>query len=280
MADSLNNLENALYIVATPIGNLADITLRAIETLKQVDVIAAEDTRNTTVLLNKYSITTRLISYHKFSESSRVELFLNYLKEGKSIALVSDAGTPLICDPGSFLVKEVRSAGFKVIPIPGVSTITTLLSAVSKTGEDFKFVGFMPRQKNKIEQLVLDNKKENLVFYESPNRLIETLNAINEIRKEAKIAIGRELTKKFEEIKIDTAQNLIKYYTDNLLKGEIAAMILKEETLDDETNSIEITEKIEKLKKLNLKDKEIAAIIATLFNVNKNAVYKKCLEKN
>ncbi len=124
-----SSLECALYVVATPIGNLEDITLRALDVLKGVDVIAAEDTRNTSVLLNKYSITTRLISYHKFSETKRLDLFLSYLKEGKKIALVSDAGTPLISDPGNILVKEVLKEGFKVIPVAGISAVTTLLSA-------------------------------------------------------------------------------------------------------------------------------------------------------
>lgn len=269
-----NNLKAALYVVATPIGNLDDITLRALETLKAVDVIAAEDTRNTSVLLEKYGITTRLISYHKFSETSRVELFLSYLNEGKSIALVSDAGTPLISDPGAVLVEAVLNAGFKVIPIVGASAVIGLLSAIPRNSEDFKFIGFLPRVKNQILEIVSKNMYENLVFYESPNRLIETLETIALDYPNKKVAIGRELTKKFEEIKVGNISEIIEYYKNNTLKGEIAAMLYKDEIQEE----IDLDEKIKKLKKLNLKDKEISSILASLYDVNKNQVYKRCLD--
>ncbi|MBR5304421.1 MAG: 16S rRNA (cytidine(1402)-2'-O)-methyltransferase [Candidatus Gastranaerophilales bacterium] len=273
MAD---NLEIALYIVATPIGNLEDVTIRALETLKSVDVIAAEDTRNTSVLLEKYGITTRLVSYHKFSESSRVELFLNYLQEGKSIALVSDAGTPLISDPGAVLVDAVINAGFRVVPIVGASAVIGLLSAIPRNHEDFKFIGFLPRVKNQIIDVVSKNKNENLVFYESPNRLIETLETIANEYSNKKVAIGRELTKKFEEIKIGAISEIIEYYKNNTLKGEIAGMLYKDEICQE----INLDEKIKKLKSLNLKDKEISSILASLYDINKNQVYKRCLEIN
>ena len=269
-----NNIENALYVVATPIGNLDDITLRAIETLKQVDVIAAEDTRNTSVLLDKYGITTRLISYHKYSEASRCELFLNYLNEGKSIALVSDAGTPLISDPGAILVESVLNAGFRVIPIVGASAVIGLLSAIPRNCEDFKFIGFLPRVKNQILEVISKNNQENLVFYESPNRLIETLETIAGEYPDKKVAIGRELTKKFEEIKVGKITEIIEYFKNNILKGEIAGMLYKDEIQEE----IDLDEKIKKLKDLKLKDKEISAILATLYNINKNKIYKKCLE--
>lgn len=270
MAD---NIETALYVVATPIGNLEDITLRALETLKSVDIIAAEDTRNTSVLLEKYGITTKLISYHKFSESSRVELFLNYLNEGKSIALVSDAGTPLISDPGAILVEAVINAGFRVIPIVGASAVIGLLSAIPRMDEDFKFIGFLPRVKNQILEIVSKNNRENLVFYESPNRLIETLEIIASEFSNKKVAIGRELTKKFEEIKVGSVLEIIEYYKNNTLKGEIAGLLYKDENQEE----IDIDSKIKKLKELNLKDKEISSILATLYDINKNQVYKKCL---
>jgi len=269
-----NNLETALYVVATPIGNLDDITLRALEPLKFVDVIAAEDTRNTSVLLEKYGITTRLISYHKFSEASRVELFLNYLNEAKSIALVSDAGTPLISDPGAVLVDAVLNAGFRVIPIVGASAVIGLLSAIPRNSEDFKFIGFLPRVKKQIIEIVSKNNDENLVFYESPNRLIETLEIIANEFPNKKVAIGRELTKKFEEIKVGNVEEIIEYFKNNTLKGEIAGMLYKNENQEE----VELDSKIKKLKELNLKDKEISSILASLYDVNKNQVYKKVLE--
>ena len=269
-----NNIEIALYIVATPIGNLEDITLRAIDVLKNVDIIACEDTRNTSFLLDKYNIKNHLISYHKFSESQKCETFLNYLSEGKSVALVSDAGTPLISDPGEILVKKVLEEGFKVIPISGASAVITLLSAIPRESEDFKFIGFIPRVKNQIIETVSKNKSENLVFYESPNRLIETLEIIKEQYPNKKVAVGRELTKKFEEIKIGNISEIIEYYQNNTLKGEIVVMLYA----DNDNNEIDITEKIRKLKQLNLKDKEISQILSTLYDINKNIVYKKCLE--
>lgn len=269
-----NNIENALYIVATPIGNLEDITLRALEVLKAADIIACEDTRNTSVLLEKYNITTKLISYHKFSETKRTDLFLEYLNEGKSIALVSDAGTPLISDPGNILVDNVIKNGYKVIPVAGASAITVLLSATSRKDEDFKFIGFISRIENQISDIVSKNKNENLIFYESPNRLIETLSIIAKKYPQKIVTIGRELTKKFEEIKKDNINNIIEYYKTNTLKGEIAVLLHKSEQKEE----IDLKEKIEKLQKLNLKDKEISSVISALYEVNKNDVYKMCLE--
>ena len=270
-----NIIETALYVVATPIGNLNDITLRALDILKNVDVIAAEDTRNTSVLLDKYSITTRLISYHKYSENSRVELFLDYLNQGKSIALVSDAGTPLISDPGAILVESVREQGFKVIPIVGASAVIGLLSAIPRIDEDFKFIGFLPKSEKQILELVEKNQHENLIFYESPNRLLETLETIAKTYPNKKVAIGRELTKKFEEIKVDNILNIINYYKNNVLKGELACMLYKSE---NNSMDFDLDIQIKKLKKLNLKDKEISSILASLYDLNKNSIYKKCLE--
>jgi len=269
-----NILENALYIIATPIGNLEDITLRAIDVLKNVDVIGAEDTRNTSILLDKYNIKTHLISYHKFSETQKADVFISYLKEGKSVALVSDAGTPLISDPGEILVKKVSSEGFKVIPIPGACAVITLLSAIPREKEDFKFIGFIPRAKNQIIETVSENRFENLIFYESPMRLLDTLETISSVYPDKKIAVGRELTKKFEEIKVGTIKEILDYFKTNTLKGELVILLYSDTKAED----INVEDKIKKLKTLKLKDKEISQIISALFNVNKNIVYKKCLE--
>lgn len=269
-------LKAALYVVATPIGNLDDITYRAVSVLKSVDVIAAEDTRNTSVLLDRYNIATKLISYHKFCEASRVNLFLDYLSKGLSIALVSDAGTPLISDPGNILVNEVKKQGYSVVPVVGASAPIALLSAVHRQDEDFKFVGFLPRVKNQIEQIIQKNKNENLIFYESPQRLLQTLEIIFNLYPEKKVSIGRELTKKFEQIITDNVENIINFYNTNTLKGEIVVLLHKDA---EEKMEIDLDEKIKKLKKLNLKDKEISSILAALYDVNKNDVYKKCITK-
>lgn len=269
-----NSIETALYVVASPIGNLDDITFRAVDVLKKVDVIASEDTRNTSVLLDKYSIKTKLVSYHKFNEVSKIEFFLDYLKNNKPVALVSDAGTPLISDPGNILVEAILKEGFRVIPIPGACAVTTLLSAVDRKDEDFKFIGFLPKSSNQIQEIIQKNNFENLVFYESPNRLLKTLEIIKEISPDKKISVARELTKKFEEIKTLKAEEIIEYYKKNTIKGEIAVLLHK----DEQKNEIDIDEKIKKLKALNLKDKEIASIVSVLYDVNKNIVYKKCLQ--
>ncbi len=270
-----------LFVVATPIGNLSDITLRAIETLKNVDVIACEDTRITKILCEKYDISTRLISYHKYSENARLDLFLGYLKEGKNIALVSDAGTPTISDPGAILVAAAAGAGYKVTPIVGASAVTALLAAVPRESEEFKFIGFLPRQKTKIQEIAV-SCNVNTVFYESPKRLLSTLEAILEVSSDIKIAIGRELTKKFEEIIIGTPQELLKHYESATLKGEIVGMVY---AAPIQTNNADTIEKIRKLQKLNLPDKQITAILHELYGLNKNETYalicdsiKKCLK--
>lgn len=185
------------YIVPTPIGNLGDITFRAIEVLKAVDVIACEDSRNTQKLLNHFEIKTKLISYHKFNEKERVNLFLNMLSEGKTVALVSDAGTPLICDPGSVLLEELKLNNIKVTSLPGACALTTFLSQVPRAGEDFAFVGFLPKSESKIFEILQKFSHTNLVFYDSPNRLLKTLEYINKFNPDAKVAVGRELTKIF-----------------------------------------------------------------------------------
>lgn len=279
MASDLANYveKSTLYVVATPIGNLKDITLRALDVLKNVDLIAAEDTRTTSILLEKYDISTKLISYHKYSDLSKCEQLIEFLEQGTSIALVSDAGTPLISDPGNFLVELAIKNGFKVVPVVGASALIGLLSATSRQDEDFKFIGFIERNKKQIIETIQKNNFENLVFYESPNRLISTLETISEVFPKKRITVARELTKKFEEIITDDIINIIEHYKNNILKGEIAVMAHKSEK--NKKEDFEIEEKIQKLKKLNLKDKEISSILASLYDLNKNDIYKLCIKK-
>ena len=279
MASDLANYveKSTLYVVATPIGNLKDITLRALDVLKNVDLIAAEDTRTTSILLEKYDISTKLISYHKYSDLSKCEKLIELLEQGNSIALVSDAGTPLISDPGNFLVELAIKNGFKVVPVVGASALIGLLSATSRQDEDFKFIGFIERNKNQIIETIKKNNFENLIFYESPNRLISTLEIISEVFPKKRITVARELTKKFEEIITDDIKNIIEHFKNNVLKGEIAVLAHKSEK--DKKEDFEIEEKIQKLKKLNLKDKEISSILACLYDLNKNDIYKLCIKK-
>lgn len=260
------------YIVPTPIGNLGDITLRAIEVLKSVDVIACEDSRVTQKLLNHFDIKTKTISYHKFNEKQRVDLFLNLLNEGKKVALVSDAGTPLISDPGSVLLKELKNDNIKITSLPGASAVTTFLSQVPREGEDFAFVGFLPKGEVKIIEMLQKFSSTNLVFYESPNRLLKTLEWVNKFNTNAKVAVGRELTKIFEEVVVDDVQNVIEYYKNNVLKGELVVMVYKKENA--EFSQEQLIEKINLLKQKKFSTKEISTILATLYDINKNDVYK------
>lgn len=269
--------QGRLFIVSTPIGNLSDITFRAVETLKNVDIIACEDTRNTKILAEKYEILTPLESYHKFSESKKSGYFIECLKAGKDVALVSDAGTPLISDPGVKLVSDARIESIDVVPIVGASAILALLSSIPRNSEEFRFIGFLPRGKSQIQDVIKANMASNLVFYESPNRLISTLLAISETKKGRKMAIGRELTKKFEEIKVETVENLIEYYNLNVLKGEIACMLY---ALDEnEAENENILSKIEVLKGLKLTDRDIVSVINSLYGTPRNKI-KDLLLKN
>ena len=266
--------EYDFYIVPTPIGNLGDITLRAIETLKNVDIIACEDMRVIQKLLNHYDIRTKCVSYHKFNEKERVDYFLELLNSGKKIALVSDAGTPLFCDPGAVIVKELRQNGYSVTSLAGANAVATFLSQVPREGEDFAFVGFLPKTKSQIENLLKIYKTTDMAFYDSPNRILNTLGIIKEVRPNSKVAIGRELTKVFEEIVVDDTEKVIEYFKNNVLKGEIVGLVFKENL---NCNDIDIDEKIAVLKKKGFKDKDISVILAELYKLNKNDIYKRCL---
>ena len=263
------------YIVPTPIGNLGDITLRAIEVLRSVDVIACEDSRNTQKLLNHFDITTKCISYHKFNEKERISKFLELMKEGKKIALVSDAGTPLICDPGAVIVEELRKHGFKITSLPGANAVTTFLSQVPRVDEQYTFIGFLPKTQSQIEAVVNKYKFCDLVFYESPNRIMKTLEIIKSLRPLCKVTIGRELTKIFEEVVVGYVSDVIEHFKNNIVKGEIVGMIYRENSVN---NDIDMDEKIKILLEKNFKAKEISIILSSLYNINKNDVYKRVLE--
>ena len=261
-------MSGVLFIIATPIGNLSDITFRAVETLKMADLILAEDTRTSEPLLKKYEIKTKTESYHKFNEKEKVKSLTERLLNGSNLALISDAGTPLISDPGNILVNEAIKNNIKVVPIGGISAVTTFLSSISKEGEDFKFVGFLPKTVSQIEKLLKENKSENLVFYESPLRIKETFNIILNLNPNVKLSIGRELTKKFEEIKTDEIKNIIQYYKNNPLKGEIVCMLHKTKT----DNKDIIKEKTLLLKEKGFSQKDAAAILEITDNAHKNLV--------
>ena len=267
-------MKGQLFIVATPIGNLSDITFRALETLKNVDLILAEDTRTSEPLLKKYEIRTQVESYHKFNEKEKSESLIKKLIEGKNIALITDAGTPLISDPGNILVDFAIHNGIKVVPVGGISAVTTFLSSISRKDEDFKFIGFLPKTESKIIKILEENKSQNLVFYESPLRIKETLDIILKLNCNAKLSIGRELTKKFEEIKTGYIKDIIEYYSKNTLKGEIVCLLHK----TDVTNEDIIKEKTHLLKEKGFSQKDIVTILEITDNASKNLVKKFFIE--
>lgn len=266
--------EYDFYIVPTPIGNLGDITNRAIDVLKMVDIIACEDMRVTQKLLNHFDIKTKCVSYHKFNEKERINLFLNFINEGKRIALVSDAGTPLICDPGAVIVQELRKHNISVTALPGANAAVTLLSQISRKDEEFVFVGFLPKTQAQIENILNNYRYSDIVFYESPNRLMKTLEIIRELRPDCKVAVGRELTKIFEEVLQGNVNDVISHFRKNVLKGEIVGFISRDENFVN----VDVKEKIKILKNKNFKAKEISIILSELYNLNKNETYKQILE--
>ena len=219
-----------LYIIATPIGNLEDITLRALRALKEVNVILCEDTRTTAKLLQKYNIKTPTVSYHSHSKLSKVEKIFSLLLEGKNLALVSDAGTPAISDPGVLLISQIRSrrSDVQIVPIPGPSAVIAALSASGLPSSDFLFLGFLPHKKGR-ETLFKEiaESKRTVVFYESPHRIIKALTSLKEHLKSRKIAIARELTKIHEEIVFGTPEELLVYLNNNKekIRGEFVVMV-------------------------------------------------------
>jgi len=221
-------LEPALYLVATPIGNLGDITLRALETLAGADVVAAEDTRVTRVLLDRFAIAARPYAYHEYNADEVGPKLIDALAQGKSVALVSDAGTPLVSDPGYRLVKDTVAAGYRVVPIPGASSTITALSASGLPSDSFYFAGFLP-QKEKARRDRLEEVKSipgTLIFFESPHRLPSSLIDMAAVLGARDASVCRELTKTFEEFRRGTLTELADHYAVNdNVKGEIVICV-------------------------------------------------------
>ncbi len=217
-----------LYIVATPIGNLKDITLRALETLEQVDVIACEDTRHTGKLLAAHSIKKPLVSFHSHSTEGAVKKILSFLGEGKEVAYVSDAGTPGLSDPGVKLVRAVREKQHPVTPIPGPSALTTLISAAGIPGKSFLFDGFLsPKQGKRTKRLQeLLEQEENVLLYESPHRIVKLLETLADLATRRFLCVGREMTKLHEELLTGTAEEILNRLREkSAIKGEFTVFI-------------------------------------------------------
>lgn len=225
---SFSGEQTTLYLVATPIGNLEDMTVRALRLLKEVDVIAAEDTRNTKKLCNYFSIDTPLVSYHEHNQDSGGEKILRYLAEGKSVALVSDAGMPCISDPGEDIVKKAVEAGYPVVPVPGANAALSALIASGITPQPFLFYGFLSRNKKaRLTELEkLSQKEETLLFYEAPHRLKDSLKSLMAVfGGERRIVLAREVTKKFEEFLRGSLEEAVAWSESNEIRGEFCLVV-------------------------------------------------------
>ena len=273
-----NKLKPGLYCVATPIGNMGDITLRAIETLKQSDLILCEDTRVSKKILQKFEINKKIISNHKFNENKNLEKVLELLKNRKVISLISDAGTPAVSDPGRILIKECVKNGIDIFPIPGASAVSTAIS-ISGFSDNFYFCGFLPEKQNQVKKLFKDLSLLNgsIVFFISPNKLNKKINEIKEFFLNRDILICREITKYHEEYIRTPIKELSNLNFSR--KGEITVVIseLKKENLSFKELEESDKKKIKKLIK-NMSIKDIVKKVSEDRDISKKLIYKYCLE--
>jgi 16S rRNA (cytidine1402-2'-O)-methyltransferase len=273
-----------LYLVATPIGNLEDITLRALKTLKEVDLIAAEDTRHTLGLLNHFEISKPLISYYKQNEKVKSEILIQKLKEGQNIAVVSDAGTPGISDPGEEIVRVAIEHGIEIVPIPGACAFVNALIASGMSSKEFEFIGFLSankkERKDKLEEIKYETK--TLIFYEAPHKLQTTLETMLEVLGDRQIVLARELTKIHEEFIRGSLSTILEQIVD--IKGEFVIIvqgnnISKRDIELDNLNELSLEEHYEFYEKQGIDKKEIIKKIAKDRNTNKNEIYQYFLNK-
>ena len=272
--------KGTLHIVATPIGNLEDITLRALRTLKEVNLIAAEDTRRTRILLNHYSIKTPLTSYYEYNKLIKGKQLIDRLETGDNVALVSDAGTPGISDPGYHLIKLALQSSISVVPIPGVSAVITALSVSGLPTDSFVFQGFLPNKimarKKLIEKMA--EEKRTLVFYESPNRLRAALQDLLEICGDREIVVTRELTKIFEEVIRGKITHVLNVLNGRQIKGEITLLISGKRASDSggDTSISQLLQEYQKRYDLPMKD--LVKMISEEKGISKREVYQESLK--
>ncbi|MGN1327383.1 MAG: 16S rRNA (cytidine(1402)-2'-O)-methyltransferase [Clostridia bacterium] len=279
-------MKGKLYLIATPIGNLGDITYRAVETLKMVDIIAAEDTRHSLKLLNYLEISKPMISYHRHNEDTKTTELIKILREGRNIGLITDAGTPGISDPGEEIVKEAIKENIEVIPIPGASALINALIASGLNTKEFAFYGFLPLDKKLREEKIEDIKRQNktIIFYEAPHRLIKTLKELKNKFGNIEIVIAKELTKIHETFFRGNIEDLLVNFNENEIKGEYVILFevhtKTEKQIEIETiNRMSLDEQYEYYSKEGMSKKDIIKKIAKNNKVTKDEIYKKFLNK-
>ena len=263
-----------LYLVPTPIGNLGDFTFRAVEVLNQVEVIFSEDTRVTINLLNHYDIKKKLIAFHKFNEEQKVGVVLSYLEDGKSVAIVSDRGTPVLSDPGEICTKKVIEKGYNVVSLPGATAAIPAITASGLDSSKFIFYGFLNSKssKRKKELEFLKNNKMTIIFYEAPHRIMEMLADLKEVFGNRNISISREISKKFEEIYRATISEVMNMLTE--IKGELVIVVEGNKdvvSFDD----ITIKEHVNMYMEDGLTEKEAIKKVAKERNMSKSDIYKE-----
>jgi len=278
MEAAAENKKGCLYIVPTPIGNLEDITLRALRVLKEVDLIAAEDTRHSKRLLNHFEISTPLISYYREKEAERSVHLINLMKQGQDVALISDAGTPAVSDPGAILVQSAHTEGVTVIPLPGASAVTTAMSASGYTGSGFLFIGFSPSKKGQRQKLLssLAGSEYPVIFYESPRRVEAFLQEALATFGERDAFWAREITKAYEDLEAGTLSSLLEKAKANQIRGEFVLIIYPGQK--DEVQGETIEELIcwyRDNSELSLKD--VSKKLASDLGVSKSGVYQQAL---
>lgn len=270
-----------LYLCPTPIGNLEDITIRALNILKNVDIIAAEDTRHTIKLLNHYNISKPLISYHEHNEKARTEEIIQALKSKKSVALVSDAGMPLISDPGQELVNRAINEGIKVVPLPGPSAALTALIASGMSTERFCFEGFLPENKKERRKKLdeIKSEKRTIILYESPHHLVKTLQDLLNSLGNRKITIARELTKVHEEFFRSTLEDAIQHFSGEV-KGEFVLILDgNHESAEEKWNNLSIKDHINFYVSSGMSKMDAIKNVARDRNMPKSEVYRYAIDK-
>jgi len=270
-----------VYIVSTPIGNLEDFTLRALRILKEVDLIACEDTRVTKKLLSHYQIQKPLTSYHEHNEKEKAEELVALLESGKNIALVSDAGTPGVSDPGYRLVKLASEKGIEIIPVPGPSAAIAALSVSGLSTSSFAFFGFLPKSDKKMKDLLEDiiEYSQTLIFYESPNRVLKTLSNILATLGDRQVSVSRELTKMFEETLRGTVSKVIGALEGRKsIKGEFTIVVEGNGIKADEASSEVMEEQLKICRDKGLSLKDSVKMITQEYRISKSKVYKEALK--